>query len=187
MSLGVDRPEEACADAENRGRSIGSSSYTRELAARRQEQVAIREAEQMKVSPAAGRTPPVTLGIDVANATLEAALEVDGQVVALGSFANAAAGWETLRVRVQTQVGRPTTADERCGVLLVLEPTGGYELGVAVWAHAQPGWMVVGPIYAWCGSGPARKDAGRKRTDKMPCCSLTMAPTRSRPPGAPAQ
>ena len=38
-SLGVDRPAKACADAENRGRSTGttgSSSHTRTLAARRQ-------------------------------------------------------------------------------------------------------------------------------------------------------
>ncbi len=195
MSLDVDRPEEACADAENRGRSIGSSSYTRELAARRQkqvairqeqvairqEQVAIREAEQMKVSPAAGRTPPMTLGIDVAKATLEAALEVDGRAIALGSFANTAAGWETLRVRVQTQVGGPATADERPGVLLVLEPTGGYELGLAVWAHEQPGWMVSRPnprlVRQW-----ARAQGRRAKTDRQDALLLAHYGAHVQPP-----
>jgi transposase len=76
-------------------------------------------------------------GIDIAKASFTAAWWVEGKGRYLGEFTNAPAGFEQLagRVRQALPAGR---ADR---VHLILEPTGGYELGLAAFALAQ-GWRV---------------------------------------------
>jgi transposase len=76
-------------------------------------------------------------GIDIAKASFTAALWEEAQGRFLGEFANTPAGFEQLagRVRQVQPAGRPES------VHLILEPTGGYELGLAAFALAQ-GWRV---------------------------------------------
>jgi transposase len=77
------------------------------------------------------------LGIDIAKRTFAAALWRGGQGQGLGSFANTAEGFAALRARLATLL----PGEELAALPLVLEPTGGYELPLAYWAHAQ-GWPV---------------------------------------------
>lgn len=101
------------------------------------------------------------VGVDVAKATLAGALwrpEPTEQSVTLGEYANTQAGWEALAQVVDAQV-----VDAAEPLLLVLEPTGGYELGLALWA-TQRGWQVlrVNPyqVRQW-----ARSQGRRAKTD----------------------
>jgi transposase len=77
----------------------------------------------------------VWLGADIAKANLAAALIIEDEV-ALGEFDNTAAGFAALAQRVAALTPE---ADTR--VQLVVEPTGGYERALVVFAHAQ-GWQV---------------------------------------------
>ena len=99
--------------------------------------------------------PMQTMGVDVAKMTLEAAVVQDGHCRALGSFANTPEGWDALATQVAP--GAPGA------VQLVLEPTGGYELGVALWAY-QRGWQVLRPnprqVRDW-----AKSQGRRAKTD----------------------
>ncbi|HEX9013083.1 MAG TPA: IS110 family transposase [Anaerolineaceae bacterium] len=99
------------------------------------------------------------LGIDVAKATLEAALWQEGHLRALGQVANTPQGWEALAHAVDPPGGG---AGE---VRVVLEPTGGYELGLARWAN-QRGWPVYRPnprqVRDW-----ARSQGRRAKTDRQ--------------------
>jgi transposase len=86
----------------------------------------------------------LTLGIDVAKATVEAALWDAERGQQLGSFANTPAGWEALATRTR-QLAGSGSAVPGGAVRVVLEPTGGYELGLACWVLEQPGWQVLRP------------------------------------------
>jgi transposase len=77
------------------------------------------------------------LGIDIAKRTFAAALWRDGQGQGLGSFANTPAGFAALRARLAALL----PAAEMAELPTVLEPTGGYELPLAHWAHGE-GWRV---------------------------------------------
>jgi transposase len=77
------------------------------------------------------------VGIDIAKRTFAAALWRGGRGQGLGGFANTPEGFAALRARLAALL----PAEELAGVALVLEPTGGYELALAYWAHAQ-GWRV---------------------------------------------
>ena len=104
----------------------------------------------------------MTLGLDIAKRTLEAALWVDGHGVSLGTFDNTVAGYEAVRQAVSAQVG----ADRLTDLPVVLEPSGGYEWGVALWAHQQVGWSVSQPnprhVRDW-----ARAQGRRAKTDRQ--------------------
>jgi transposase len=76
-------------------------------------------------------------GIDIAKASFTAAWWVEGKGRYLGEFTNAPAGFEQLAGRVRQAL--PAGPAER--VHLIMEPTGGYELGLAAFALAQ-GWRV---------------------------------------------
>lgn len=109
----------------------------------------------------------LTVGVDVAKATLEAAVWQEGHAVQLGSFAQTLAGWVALReavATVQAATVLPRSAHEP--VAVVLEPTGGYELAFALWARQQPGWQVHRPnparVRAW-----ARSQGLRAKTDRQ--------------------
>lgn len=76
------------------------------------------------------------IGIDVAKATLAVALWRTGPAERVGTFANTPAGWEALASALeQRRVG------EEGQWSVVLEPTGGYEVPLALWARAR-GWRV---------------------------------------------
>src|SRR5258706_4278208 len=87
----------------------------------------------------------VTVGVDIAKVTLEAAAWQDGRALRLGTFEQTAAGWAALRdavaaLRVSpTGIGRDPGTDPE-PVAIVLEPTGGYEVGLALWAAQQGRW-----------------------------------------------
>ena len=103
----------------------------------------------------------VTVGIDVAKATLECVVwDADAHPVssALGRVPNTPDGWQTLALQLAAQGVTVVT--------VVLEPTGGYEVGVALWALAQPGWQVMRPnphqVRAW-----AKSQGRRAKTDRQ--------------------
>src|SRR5438094_7580793 len=79
----------------------------------------------------------VCLGADIAKANFAAALWEEGRGRFLGEFANTPAGFEQLRQRVCQVI----PAGSAASVHLILEPTGGYELGLAGFALAE-GWRV---------------------------------------------
>ena len=109
-----------------------------------------------------------TLGIDVSKATLAAALWQQEQAVALEPVANTVAGWEALRGQVAARLW----AEQMGGLVVVLEPTGGYEAGVALWAHEQ-GWQVCLPnprqVRDW-----ARSQGRRAKTDRQDALLLAQ-------------
>jgi transposase len=80
------------------------------------------------------------LGADVAKATFVAARWENGTGTLLGEFQNAAAGFQQLA----DQLTRLTSANPAPHIVLVLEPTGGYELALATFAY-QHGWHVQRP------------------------------------------
>lgn len=116
----------------------------------------------------------LTIGIDVAKATVEAAVwDVQAQhSVALGRFANAADGWEALTVAARAALGGAVLT---APVRVVVEPTGGYELGLALWAAAQApaGWGVLRPnprhVREW-----ARSQGYRAKTDRQDALVLAQ-------------
>jgi transposase len=80
------------------------------------------------------------LGVDVAKATFVAAHWANGTGTLLGEFPNDAAGFQQFADRLTPL----TAADPAAGLVLVLEPTGGYELALATFAY-QHGWHVQRP------------------------------------------
>jgi transposase len=103
--------------------------------------------------------PVVVVGVDVAKGEGVAASwdAARGRAAELGAFANAPAGWEALAAAPAAAPGG--------AVRLVLEPTGGDELGLALWAHAR-GWRVHRPnprqVREW-----AAGEGRRARTDRQ--------------------
>ena len=79
----------------------------------------------------------VVIGCDIGKATVAVAAWVGSKATSLGSVANTAAGYTELGAKVATVRHQAGAA----GVHVVLEPTGGYELGLASWACGQ-GWTV---------------------------------------------
>ena len=115
-----------------------------------------------------------SVGIDVAKATLAVACWDGQRAVAWGTVANTREGWERLAARIPAAV--PAAA-----VRLTLEPTGGYELPLALWA-SQQGWQVVRPnprhVRDW-----ARGEGRRAKTDAVDAQVLAQygaAPARTR-------
>lgn len=109
-----------------------------------------------------------TLGMDVSKATLALALWQGGQAVVLEPVANSPAGWQDLSDQVAVRL----SAAQRADLTVVLEPTGGYELGVAWWAHQQ-GWRVCLPnprqVRDW-----ARSQGRRAKTDRQDALVLAQ-------------
>lgn len=109
-----------------------------------------------------------TIGIDVSKATLAAALWHEEQTVLLEGVENGPAGWEALHQQVSARLSHEQVASLR----VVLEPTGGYEAGVALWAYQQ-GWQVVMPnprqVHDW-----ARSQGRRAKTDRQDALVLAQ-------------
>jgi transposase len=81
----------------------------------------------------------VYVGVDIAQAKIDAAVWQSSTGTALNSFSNTPAGFEQLLVRMQTVLPACDTQ-----IVLVLEPTGGYELGLVAFAYVH-GWQVCLP------------------------------------------
>lgn len=79
------------------------------------------------------------VGVDVAKEALVSALltKDQSQPVALSNVSNDQTGFETLGQQVDA--ARPSASS---AIRLVVEPTGGYELRLIIWAYAR-GWQVV--------------------------------------------
>ncbi len=101
------------------------------------------------------------LGVDVAKASVEVAVRWAGGEQAWGAFDNSPAGFEQLRQRVS----EPPAGAVASEVLVVLEPSGGYELALAAWAHQQD-WLVSRPnpkrVRDW-----AKGQGRRAKTDRV--------------------
>lgn len=114
------------------------------------------------------------VGVDIAKATFTAAVWQEGQGHALGTFANTPAGFTALAQAVAAQ-HRAMAA-----VRLTVEPTGGYELALAHWAHAQ-GWQVSCPnprqVREWA-AGLGR----RAKTDRQDAQVLARYGAERQPP-----
>jgi len=130
----------------------------------------------------------LTVGVDIAKATLEATAWQEGRgAVHLGTFAQTADGWADLRDAVVGLHRPPTVAAgsgpedaDRAPVAVVLEPTGGYELAFALWARRQPGWQVHRPnparVRAW-----ARSQGLRAKTDRQDALLLARFGASAQP------
>ena len=101
------------------------------------------------------------IGADVAKANVVLAMRVEGRVGKLPDIKNEPAGFEALAKLVE-QNKRQHHIEEVC---IVIEPTGGYELGLAYFAHSQ-GWQVlmVNPklVRDW-----AKSQGQRAKTDEL--------------------
>lgn len=117
----------------------------------------------------------VARGIDIAKETFAAARWRGGRGEALGAFANTPAGFAALRARLAS-----AAPAELAGLHLVAEPTGGYELPLAYWAHEQ-GWQVSLPnprqVRDWA-SGLGR----RAKTDRQDALALARYGAERQPP-----
>lgn len=110
------------------------------------------------------------LGIDVGKTTVVAAMWQAGAGRVVGDFPNTPVGWEALAAALPADA--PT--------LLVVEPTGGYELALIAWA-SQRGWCVSRPnprhVRAWA-TGRGR----RVKTDRQDAVLLAQYGAECAPP-----
>jgi len=117
-----------------------------------------------------------SLGIDVSKDSLALALWQQGQVVTVASVPNTPEGWAQLPTRVRAPGGAGATTS----VAVVLEPTGGYELGGALWAH-QHGWQVHRPnprlVRDW-----AKGEGHRAKSDRLDAKVLARYGAKQQPP-----
>jgi transposase len=107
------------------------------------------------------------IGIDVAKQTLAVAGLIPGtRPESWGEYANTPAGFQRLEARIAQICTEPATSD----VLVVVEPTGGYELALASWADAH-GWRVSRPnpkrVRDW-----AKSQGRRAKTDRLDALDL---------------
>lgn len=185
VSLGAERSSRGLRDEENQGHARRRT---------RQPEPVYEVVSGPQTSPRAGgeRTPEehpmMTVGVDIAKATLEAAAWHEGQAVRLGTFPQTVAGWEAVREAVaKLTVASASTPDgQRQGdagqepVAIVLEPTGGYELAFALWARQLPGWQVHRPnparVRAW-----ARSQGFRAKTDRQDALLLARFGASAQP------
>src|SRR5260370_41618192 len=88
------------------------------------------------------------VGVDIAKVTLEAAAWQEARALRLGTCEQTAAGWAAVRDAVAalqvSPAGRgrdPGTGTDPEPVAIVLEPTGGDEPGLALWARQPDRWQ----------------------------------------------
>src|SRR5260221_9474177 len=125
----------------------------------------------------------LTVGVDSAKATLEAATWQDGRAVRLGTFEQTPAGWTALQDAIaglQTAPADTRPATDREPVAMVLEPTGGYELACALWARQQASWQVHRPNPARVRSWP-RSQGWRAKTDRQDALLLARFGASAQP------
>jgi transposase len=120
------------------------------------------------------------IGADIAKATFEVALRRADEEQTWGRFDNTPAGFERLAQKL-AQVQSP---DEPAPVLLVLEPTGGYELALAGFGYEQ-GWLVSRPnpkrVRDWAKSGGRRAKTDRIDARDLAGYGASRSPAHYRP------
>jgi transposase len=126
------------------------------------------------------------LGIDIAKATLEAALVTEAEIP-LGEFSNDAAGFAALAESVAAVQEAQGDGD----VHVVVEPTGGYELALVAFAYAQA-WQVSLPnpkqVRDWAkGMGQRAKTDGQDAKVLARYGAFCRPHPEGYPPGAVAQ
>ena len=108
----------------------------------------------------------LSVGIDIAKASFTVAAHGPAGECDWGTFANTPAGFEQWYMRVNQALDEQTRPE----VLVVLEPTGGYELALAGFA-TQQGWPVSRPnakrVHDW-----AKSQGRRAKTDKLDARTL---------------
>src|SRR5262245_53561854 len=94
VSLGAERSSRGLRDGENQGQERRRTRQPEPV-------YEVVSGPQTSTSTSGERTPEeqamMTVGVDVAKATLEAAAWHEGQAVRLGAFPQTVAGWEALR------------------------------------------------------------------------------------------
>ena len=125
-------------------------------------------------------TDTFILGADIAKATFEVAVIGPAGAQAWSQFPNTPTGFEQLAQKLAAAQTEP----EPVPVLLVLEPTGGYELALAAFGYER-GWAVSRPnpkrVRDW-----AKSQGRRAKTDRVDARDLAsygaqQAPARYRP------
>lgn len=115
----------------------------------------------------------IYLGVDIAKADLEAAMQIGQETVELGAFANNAGGFQSL----QEQLSTYQKSDVQ--IHLIVEPTGSYHLSLVSFAHKQ-GWQVSLPnpkvVRDW-----AKGQGRRAKTDKIDAQTLAHYGTQVQP------
>jgi transposase len=119
---------------------------------------------------------PVHLGVDIAKASFEAALWGKSGSQNLGLFPNTEVGFAQLAQAIE----QATEGLEGTALHLVLEPTGGYELGLALWARQQ-GWEVSRPNPRHVRDF-ARGLGKRAKTDRIDALTLARYGAERQPP-----
>lgn len=118
-------------------------------------------------------------GVDMSKASFVGAVWVAGQAVELGPFDNRPAGFVQLQQALQAQQGEQGTSQ----IHLVVEPTGGYELGLVAFAYEQ-GWAVSLPnprqVREW-----AKGIGKRAKSDRIDAKLLAQFAAQRRPPAQP--
>lgn len=116
------------------------------------------------------------VGVDVAQASLVAAVWVKGKAISLQDCPNSPDGFHALAA----QIAQAVQTYDTDGVHLVVEPTGGYELALASFA-LQKGWSVSRPnpamVREW-----ARGRGYRAKTDRVDGRMLAHYAAEAHPP-----
>lgn len=116
----------------------------------------------------------LVVGIDMAKLKFDAGLWQNQCGESLGPYVNAAAGYNQLQeILAQRE-------DAEAGVKLIMEPTGGYEMGLILFALEQ-GWQVSLPnpkiVKDW-----AKGSGWRAKTDKQDAMMLAQYGIEKKPP-----
>lgn len=118
-------------------------------------------------------------GVDMSKASFVGAVWLGGQAVELGEFANNQEGFERLQQALLAHQGQQGASQ----IHLVVEPTGGYELGLVAFAYEQ-GWAVSLPnprqVREW-----AKGMGKRAKTDKVDAKLLAQFAAQRQPPAQP--
>jgi hypothetical protein len=118
-------------------------------------------------------------GVDISKASFVGAVWVEGQAVELGEFANHPEGFVRLQQALQAQQQQQGASQ----IHLVVEPTGGYELGLVAFAYEQE-WAVSLPnprqVREW-----AKGMGKRAKTDRVDAKLLAQFAAQRQPPAQP--
>lgn len=122
------------------------------------------------------------IGADIAKETFEVAVGGPGGEVDWGKYDNTPAGFGRLADRLAQAQAKWDAAS--APVLLVLEPTGGYELALAAFGHQQ-GWLVSRPnpkrVRDWAKSQGRRAKTDRLDARVLAAYGASQPPVRWRP------
>lgn len=119
----------------------------------------------------------LAVGIDISQHTLDVAVcPAKGQARVLGTFPNDPAGFE----QVHQVLSETLRRHHAKGIHMVMEPTGGYEQPLALFAYRQ-GWVISLPnprqVRDW-----ARGSGIRAKTDRVDACVLAQYAAAHNPP-----